>query len=206
MKLSGWRQETNGAFVMETARIRLMVRRPAGCHFTRFFVLAWHGSPAERLLGSGTSIDVGQGMREAEKMAERFFGVAAFRGLSVMVVDAISSERGTSADVLWKAGYQVTEAVNGESALHQLERTTPPEIVIADTDLGDGMSGLELSARIHKPWPAIGVLLISARDDLAACEVAKEAFLPKPYSVDQFLERVASLAVVVRSSAKSALN
>lgn len=189
-----WRKDAAGDFVAETAGFHLMVRQVAKCHYARFLVLARQGSAADRVLGAGVAVDVAQGMKEAQNLVERFLNAASSVGPLVMLVDDDNAVRDTAADVLRDAGYRVTKVASAEGALRRLERTTRPAVLVSDINLGQGMSGLELAATVHELWPAMGVLLVSGSDELVACEVAGEEFLAKPFSVDQLLERVASIA------------
>ena len=121
-----------------------------------------------------------------------------------MIVDDDDSVRDTSADVLSDAGYQVKKAATGEGALRRLERTSRPVVLVSDIDLGDGMSGLELAAIIHRLWPGMGVLLVSADDQSAACKGAREEFLAKPFSIEQLLDRVAAITARIAYTAPAA--
>jgi DNA-binding response OmpR family regulator len=56
------------------------------------------------------------------------------------------------------------------------------------------MSGLQLAASVHELWPATGVLLVSAHNELLAEESAGDEVLVKPFSTDRLLARVAKIS------------
>jgi DNA-binding response OmpR family regulator len=90
--------------------------------------------------------------------------------------------------------------------LRRLERTTQPAVIVADINLGAGISGLQLAASVHELWPATSVLLISADDEMLAGHAAEDEILAKPFSTDRLLGRVAAMAARLKPSAPFNLN
>ena len=85
-------------------------------------------------------------------------------------------------------GVAVVTANDGESATAFLE-THKPDMIIADVRL-PGIDGVEIARRV-KENPALSsipVLLMSAYDEPRGHPA--NAFLPKPFDIDQFSERV----------------
>ena len=72
-----WREDADAALVAETIRFRLEVHNTACADYVRFLVWARHGFAANRLLGSGAAANLGQGMKAAQSMADRFLGVTS---------------------------------------------------------------------------------------------------------------------------------
>ena len=127
-------------------------------------------------------------------MVERRLESAASAEPLVMVVHDDKALRDTSAGALLDAGYQVLKVTSGAGALRRLERSSRPAILVSGINLGQGMSGLELAATVHRLWPAMSVLLVSGSDETVAGDVAGEEFLVKPFSVSRLLQRVTSMA------------
>ncbi len=76
------------------------------------------------------------------------------------------------------------------SLLNALE-TQRPGVVISDIRM-PGMNGLELLERIHRHYPELPVIIITAHSDLDSAVSAYEGgafeYLPKPFDVDEAVE------------------
>lgn len=85
-------------------------------------------------------------------------------------------------------GVAVITANDGESAAAFLE-THKPDMIIADVRL-PGIDGVEIARRVRADpaLSAIPILLMSAYDEPRGHPA--DAFLPKPFDIDQFSERV----------------
>ena len=113
----------------------------------------------------------------------------------VLVVD----DELTSAEVLGlilaEAGFHVTVASDGQQALARLEEAAP-DVLVTDFMM-PGMHGADLvkAVRAMPAWRALPVLMISAAPHgaLRAYDVKYDAFLRKPFGLDQFLETVRAL-------------
>lgn len=115
----------------------------------------------------------------------------------ILIVDDEKDIRGLIALILQNAGYDVLEAGSGEEGLDLLtsERV---DLVTLDVMM-PGMTGWEVCAHI-KANPAlrhIPVIILTARsllrDEEELTAVAPDAFLNKPFNVDNLLARVSSL-------------
>ncbi len=89
-------------------------------------------------------------------------------------------------------GFSVDAVPDGEAGLARIARTNA-EFVILDLAL-PGMDGLDVLERLRQEHPDIGVLILSARRDIAtrlaglrggACD-----YLTKPFSFDELVERI----------------
>ncbi len=206
METPEWREQSDGTFIAETARFSLIVCRLPDRRHARFLVMARQATGPDALAGSGTTEGVAQAMQEAERAAQRLpSGINRVRTL-VIVVDDNSAVRRVVADTLRDVGYLVAEVSSGEGALRHLERTTGPAVMVADINLGAGINGLQLAASVHELWPATGVLLISADDEMLAEHAAGDEILAKPFSTDRLLGRIAAMAARLKPASPVNLN
>lgn len=111
--------------------------------------------------------------------------------MTVLFVDDNALVRLYGATVCREAGYTVLEAAGGAEAL-ALCRDFPETIHILVTDLRmPKMDGVQLAAAIRELRPDIRVLFSSGHTaDLPDGSV----FLGKPYTEDQLLDKIQSLA------------
>ncbi len=115
---------------------------------------------------------------------------------TVLVVDDDAIVRRVVQGHLSDAGYRIFEAEDGQEALEVLERTGSVDLVIVDMVM-PRLNGAGLVAELMRRRPSQSVLLISAYP--AERETVEEAlpshpFLPKPFTRDQLLAKVAEAA------------
>ena len=107
----------------------------------------------------------------------------------VLLVDDELSSAEVLALVLAGEGYHVTLAADGRQALARLPEARP-DLVVTDFMM-PGMNGADLVAaiRAREPFSDVPVLLISGAPESAirAYEAHYDAFLRKPFSLDEFL-------------------
>src|ERR1700692_2267775 len=82
----------------------------------------------------------------------------------ILIVDDEAPIRALLGEHLRQEGYQVTLAQNGAAALEFLTKAEV-ELVLTDVRM-PGMSGLELLAQIVRTHPGVGVLMLTACEDL----------------------------------------
>ena len=110
----------------------------------------------------------------------------------VLVVDDSATLRRRIGAALGTAGYDVTEAGDGESALALLDAGRRIDLVVSDMSM-PRMSGLELVQRMaaSASLSAVPVILLSASADLHALERAKSAgvraWLFKPFDGERLV-------------------
>ncbi|WP_232059312.1 sigma 54-interacting transcriptional regulator [Kineobactrum salinum] len=87
------------------------------------------------------------------------------------------------------AGYEVNCAGNGEQALAAIKRRQP-EVVLSDLRM-EGMDGLALFERIHREWPTLPVIILTAhgsiRDAVQATQSGVFSFITKPVAPAELL-------------------
>ena len=92
-----------------------------------------------------------------------------------------------------EAGFRVTTATSGETALQLLERTGGFDVVVSDVAM-PGMDGIRLLEAIRERHPRLPVILITAyasvRSAVAAMRAGAFQYLAKPVDPDELLLQV----------------
>src|SRR5271155_3215000 len=113
----------------------------------------------------------------------------------ILIVDDEAPIRAMLGEHLKHVGYCVTLAPNGPAALETMEKAEF-ELVLTDVRM-PGMSGLELLAEITRTHPGVGVLLLTACEDLTlavnAMRIGALDYLLKPF-------RLAEITVSVQEA------
>ena len=120
---------------------------------------------------------------------------------TVLVVDDDAIVRRVVQGHLSDAGYRIFEAEDGQEALEVLERSGPVNLVIVDMVM-PRLNGPGLVAELLRRRPSQSLLLISAypaeRERIEDGQPS-HPFLPKPFTRDQLLAKVAE-AVQARAA------
>ena len=120
--------------------------------------------------------------------------------MRVLLIDDDALVRQTLADTLADEGIEVDGLANAEDALVLLGAGQVPNVLVADIDLGPGLSGLDLAATARERHPAVEVVLISGKPPghgRSAPFGRSERFLQKPFAP-------AALAEAIRAAAAAA--
>lgn len=117
------------------------------------------------------------------------------KGQVVLVVEDDEETLNVISRTLAAGGHDVIWARNGPDAIKLLTKQDRPiALVITDVVL-PGMPAPELVEKVGRRHPDAAVLYLSAYDDQAVRSHGVDpdtmAFLPKPYSPDELLRRVA---------------
>jgi CheY-like chemotaxis protein len=112
-------------------------------------------------------------------------------GKRILLVEDDAGIRQGIADFLGLEGYVVDAVANGEEALAYL-RATAPALIVLDLVM-PVMNGLQLLARIREDRiaPEVPVALMTAAMPGASALPAAQAYLSKPFDLDELLEVVA---------------
>jgi two-component system response regulator MprA len=124
----------------------------------------------------------------------------------VLVVDDDERVRNLMRRALRLEGYQVTEAADGEAALHEL-REAEPDLVILDVML-PGIDGIEVCRRLRSVSEA-PVLMLTARDTVPdrvqGLDSGADDYVVKPFDLDELLARVRAFGRRARAEKPQAL-
>ncbi|AFL83580.1 response regulator with CheY-like receiver domain and winged-helix DNA-binding domain [Belliella baltica DSM 15883] len=87
--------------------------------------------------------------------------------------------------------YNITEAISGNAALENLEYSIP-DLIITDVMMPDGDGFFLLNTIRNNPeWAFLPVIFLTAKnqveDKLQALEIGADAFLPKPFEMDELI-------------------
>ncbi|MCP5052932.1 MAG: sigma-54-dependent Fis family transcriptional regulator [bacterium] len=107
--------------------------------------------------------------------------------VKILVVDDDASIRNMLAIVLKEAGYGVTVADGGQSALKQL-KTEAFNLVVSDIKM-PGISGIELLKKLKSINPDVPVIMVtafaSANDAVEAMKLGAEDYITKPFNLEE---------------------
>jgi len=111
--------------------------------------------------------------------------------MHVLLVDDEELLRVSLGYTLRKAGFEVTVAADGPSAL-RLSREESPDIILLDLML-PGLSGLEVCRRI-RTWSDVPVLMLTAKgevdDKVTGLEAGADDYVTKPFSSRELMARI----------------
>jgi CheY-like chemotaxis protein len=154
----------------------------------------------DSVLGKGTTFRIslpctGDQISPPNKAALRELPPISLK--SVLVVEDSESVSTSLKRILTKAGAEVRVAGSAEAALALVDgETEPPQVLITDIVM-PGMNGRELAGRLRTRFPRMPILFISGYTDAAIERVsdlgANEAFLQKPFSPEDLLNRLGEL-------------
>jgi two-component system, OmpR family, KDP operon response regulator KdpE len=112
-------------------------------------------------------------------------------GVRVLIVDDEPAIRRFLRASLAAHGYDVFEAVDGQSALTAVAAARP-DLVVLDLGLPD-MDGVEVTRQLRE-WTQIPILIISVRgqenDKIAALDAGADDYVTKPFGVGELLARM----------------
>ena len=122
--------------------------------------------------------------------------------LNVVLVEDDSFTRQLISHALTLQGFGVTETDNASAAVELVKRVQP-HVVVSDLDLGKGASGLDLLRIVHRDFPWIGLVALSAH---TASMLVGEGSLPEgtPYLVKSAIQDLGEIGTAIRESISNA--
>ena len=129
------------------------------------------------------------------RVEERRAGGKGRRTASILLVEDDQDLREILSSALAAEGHLVTSAADASSALDVVGRaSSPPEIIVADYNLPDGVDGLELAKRVraHLGRQVPAIILTGDISTKALREIASQdcAYLHKPVKVEELDRRI----------------
>ena len=158
-------------------------------------------------IGHGTTVELW--LPTAEESAAEPVGPLAARNTTglccrVLVVDDDPLISAATVAMLEDLGHLVTEAPSGVRALEALSDGLAVDLVITDQAM-PGMTGAELSRRIHQDWPELPIILATGYADLPHGEDPGLPRLSKPYQQDELAAMIAQVLGTVETRADNVI-
>jgi CheY-like chemotaxis protein len=97
------------------------------------------------------------------------------------------------AEELRSQGLQVLEASNAEEALAILESSLPVHLLFTDVRMPGRMDGFALAKLAQARFPRLKLIIASSRQPEDPSGPLAEAFIAKPYDLNEVVELVESL-------------
>ncbi len=132
--------------------------------------------------------------------------IVATMGSRILVADDEPHIREVVRAYLEREGYEVSEAQDGEVALQQAHATNP-DLIVLDVML-PLRSGFEILRLLRAEGSRIGVLMLTARDDVidrvAGLELGADDYVTKPFEPREVVARVGAILRRFGRAAESA--
>ena len=115
----------------------------------------------------------------------------------VLIAEDEAAIREIIAITLKRAGYEVTEACDGEQALlTYIERPDEFDVVLLDIMMPN-MDGLEVCKRLRKISSTVGIIMLTAKtqemDKVSGLLMGADDYITKPFSPSELMARVDSV-------------
>ncbi len=116
--------------------------------------------------------------------------------MRVLLIDDDEAVRTMLADTLAEEGIEVDGLANAEDALILLAAGQVPDVLVADVNLGGGLTGFDLADIARSRHPDLEVILISGSAPLPAGHALQrhERFLAKPFAPDDLAREIRAAA------------
>ncbi|MGI6032930.1 MAG: response regulator transcription factor, partial [Coriobacteriales bacterium] len=111
---------------------------------------------------------------------------------SILLVEDDQTIRLTVEFALTKAGYAVTTAPDGQSAL-EYARTANPDLILLDLMLPK-ISGLDVARTLRAHNDTVPIIMLTAldreEDKIRGLDAGADDYITKPFSTDELLARI----------------
>lgn len=120
--------------------------------------------------------------------------------ITVLLVEDKEQVRTVLSEILHQLDLDVLEAADGGHALEVARGHAGPIHLLLTDVVMPGMAGAELATRFRQLYPDTKIVLMSgyANDSVSNALAAGDAFLRKPFQLDQLKVVLAELAPVAR--------
>lgn len=111
--------------------------------------------------------------------------------IRILVIDDEVAIRNVLKMNLESAGYQIAEAIDGQSGIAQISNFHP-HLIVLDLGLPD-MNGVEVLKELRK-WSRVPIIILTVTDDeqtkVSLLDAGADDYLTKPFSAKELLARV----------------
>lgn len=114
--------------------------------------------------------------------------------MRVLLIEDDAMVRRLLTETLADEDIEVDGLANAEDALVLLGAGQVPDVLVADIDLGTGLSGLDLAGLARERHPAMEVVLISGSRPGAGELGSHDRFLQKPFEPGELAEAIRAAA------------
>ncbi|MFJ4348973.1 ATP-binding protein [Pseudomonas sp. NPDC089401] len=119
---------------------------------------------------------------------------------TIVLVEDQASLRMVIREVLEDQGHRVVAFASGPATLAYLASSAPPDLLISDIGLPDGLTGLQVAERGQALFPDLHVLFVTGYDESAALHngqpLPNTSLLTKPFKLSELADRVAEMLPV----------
>ena len=120
-------------------------------------------------------------------------------GERILIVEDDPSVRSAASRIAASAGFAVTEAEDGRSALQAWNRTNMQfDVVFSDVVMPNGMSGVDLARQLRRDKPGVRIILATGYSEQIlrgeALDLENVSVLLKPYTVAEMLAKLRDTA------------
>ena len=112
---------------------------------------------------------------------------------TVLVVEDDILIRMMVSESLRHAGCEVVEAASADEALEVLAASGGADVLVTDVKMPGSVDGLELASRVRKALPGLKVVITSGHALAQNTFGLADAFLAKPFGLDQLVGQVRAL-------------
>ncbi|NIE76142.1 PAS domain-containing protein [Pantoea sp. Ap-967] len=115
----------------------------------------------------------------------------------IVLVEDQASLRLVMCEALEDQGHRVEAFESGPAALAFLAKNAPPDLLISDIGLPDGLTGVQVAERSQALFPGLKVLFVTGYDERAALSggqpLGNATLLTKPFELSALTDRVAQM-------------
>lgn len=147
--------------------------------------------------GEGTAVDLYLPLsQEATTAGESPSEFVEERGDETLwVVDDDPGQRLILQRILRRLGYDVETLASGEAAVAGIRQASgaPPDLILMDVMMGEGLTGLDALAQIRVAAPEVKVVMISGLSDAATVEMAQQLgadWISKPFLAHELAHHI----------------